>query len=527
MKSLLAKVFRFLPLLCAAASTSLSSADSLRPNVASPGHPNIIIILADDLGYGDVGCYGATKVSTPNIDQLARGGLRFTDAHCTAATCTPSRYSILTGQYSFRNPKAVILNATAPMLMGPNDPSVPAMLKQAGYATGLVGKWHLGVGDGKVDWNGTIAPGPDETGFDYCFYFAATPDRVPCVYIENHQIVNLTSSDPLSINYQHKIGTDPTGLDHPELLRYPANRQHSGTIVDHISRIGFMAGGHSAWWVDENMADLFESKAEGFIAQNKNRPFFLYYAPNNVHVPRAPNGRFLHTSACGIRGDSIEELDAMVGKLMADLKSQNLLDHTLIIFSSDNGPIFDDGYSDGSIREANGHQPAGPFRGGKFQIYEGGTRIPFIVSWPGKVAPGVSTALVSQVDLFASLADLVGTPQAAAARPDSVDILPALLGTSKIGLQTMMEQAVHRLALRDGPWKYIPAGADYGVKPGIDGDTTQSPPTPPDLQLYNLDSDISESQNVAAQHPDVVEKMKREFSSLRGSDSGVVLPPGK
>ena len=498
----------------------LHAADASAP-AATPSHPNILIILSDDVGYGDVGCYGATKVSTPNIDALAAGGLRFTDGHCTASTCTPSRYSILTGQYSFRNKKAAILPGDAPLIIDTSGPTLPAMLKTAGYATGFVGKWHLGLGHGKIDWNGSdISPGPNEIGFDYSFFLPATPDRVPCVYIENHQVVGLTSDDPLSVSYNFKIGNDPTGLDHRESLRYPADAQHSGTIVDHISRIGYMSGGHSAWWVDEDMATRFLSKAQAFVEQHKDKPFFLYYAPHNIHVPRAPNDKFLHTSECGIRGDSIEELDSVVGGIMDTLKKLKLLDNTIVIFSSDNGPIFNDGYADGSVKEANGHKPAGPYRGGKYQIYEGGTRLPFIVSWPGKITPGVSPALVNQLDLFASMADLIGTPDAAKSRPDSQDILPALLGHSQTGRVTMVEQSEGRLALRDGSWKLILPGKEPKGPKGKrmeEGDITQGPPAGAQIQLYDLGTDPGERQNVAAQHPDVVEKMKREFQQIHES----------
>jgi arylsulfatase A-like enzyme len=317
----------------------------------SPRPPNIVVILSDDVGYGDLSCYGAKLVSTPNLDRLAAGGIRFTDGHCTASTCTPSRYSLITGQYAFRNRKAAILNGDAPLLIKPGSPTLPAMLKSAGYATGFVGKWHLGLGAGKIDWNGSISPGPDEVGFDYSYFLVATPDRVPCVYVENHRVVHLADDDPLAISYRKKIGNEPTGLDHPELLRYPADKQHSGTIVDRISRIGFMAGGHSAWWKDEDMADGFLAKAEAFVEQNKDKPFFLYYAPNNIHAPRAPNERFLGTSGCGIRGDSIEELDAMVGGFMGTLDRLHLTENTLVIFSSDNGRITVTGRRDRSAAE--------------------------------------------------------------------------------------------------------------------------------------------------------------------------------
>jgi arylsulfatase A len=480
--------------------------------------PNIVIILADDLGYGDVGCYGATKVKTPNIDAIAANGLRFTDGHTTASTCTPSRYSILTGEYSFRNKRAVILTGDAKMLIDPAKPTLPAMLKNAGYATGFVGKWHLGLGDGRIDWNGAISPGPGEIGFDSSYFLPATPDRVPCVYVEDHNVVNLTPGDSLSVNYQHKIGNEPTGFSNPKLLRYKADAQHSGTIIDHISRIGWMAGGHSAWWTDETMAETLVTKAEDFVQKNKDAPFFLYYAPHNIHVPRAPNEKYLHTSECGIRGDSIEELDAVVGEFMAKLKELNLLDNTIVIFSSDNGPIFNDGYADGSIKEANGHKPAGPYRGGKYQIYEGGTRLPFIVSWPGKVAPGVSAAMVNQLDLYASFADLIGKSDLAQARPDSMDVLPALLGKATTARTTMVEQSPTRLAIRDGSWKYIPAGIEPKKRKLEEGDTTQGAPTPAIQQLYDLDTDPNEAHNVAADHLDIVQKMSDELKQAMGKD---------
>jgi len=514
----------FVPLVLSMMFWSMVAIHAADPILATDGslrHPNIIIILSDDVGYGDVGCYGATKVTTPNIDQLAAGGLRFTDGHCTSSTCTPSRYSILTGQYAFRNKKAVILPGNAPLVIDPTGPTLPRMLKDAGYATGFVGKWHLGLGDGKIDWNGPISPGPDELGFDYSYFLPATPDRVPCVYIENHNVVNLSPNDPLSVDYVHKIGNEPTGRSDPGLLRYPADGQHSGTIVDHISRIGYMSGGHSAWWTDEEMAGQFLSKAQAFVTQNKDRPFFLYYCPHNIHVPRAPNGQYLHTSECGIRGDSIEELDATVGKFLATLKQLGLTDNTLVIFSSDNGPIFNDGYADGAIKEANGHKPAGPYRGGKYQIYEGGTRVPFIVSWPGKITPGSSRALVNQLDLFASLADLAGTPDAAKVRPDSADVLPALLGTSPTGRATMVEQdSGPTLALRDGPWKLVIPGKEMKQKKALEeGDTTQGPPPAQGVQLYNLDDDVHEDHNVAAQHPDLVQKMREELQQVKAANT--------
>ena len=215
--------------------------------------PNIIIFYADDLGYGDVSCYGAHRVETPNIDRLARNGIRFTDAHCSAATCTPSRYSLLTGNYAFRA-RASILPGDAPLIIRPGSTTLPSILKLAGYKTGVVGKWHLGLGDGIIDWNAEIKPGPLEIGFDYCYLIPATADRVPCVYVENHKVVDLDPLDPISISYDHPFGDSPTGLSNPELLKFRADIQHSQTIVNGVSRIGFMVGGNSAQWQDEQFA---------------------------------------------------------------------------------------------------------------------------------------------------------------------------------------------------------------------------------------------------------------------------------
>jgi arylsulfatase A-like enzyme len=512
---------KFLPFFVLLA-VSLGTATFLRADHVAPSRPNIVVILSDDVGYGDVGYNGATKVTTPNLDKLAASGLRFSDGHCTSSTCTPSRFSLLTGEYAFRNKKAVILPGNAPLVIDPAGATLPKLLKEAGYATGFVGKWHLGLGDGKIDWNNAIAPGPNEMGFDYSYFLPATPDRVPCVYVENNKVVNLDPNDPIEVNYEHKIGNDPTGFSNPEMLRYKADGQHSGTIVDHISRIGYMTGGHSARWTDEEMAGQFLTKAQAFVEQNKDKPFFLYYCPHNIHVPRAPNEKYLHTSECGIRGDSIEELDATIGKFMDTLQKEGLDKNTLVIFSSDNGPIFNDGYADGSVKEANGHKPAGPYRGGKYQIYEGGTRVPFIVSWPGTVAPGDSKALVNQMDLYASLADLVGKPEAAKARPDSQDVLPALLGKSPVGRTTMVEQdSGPTLALREGPWKLvIPSKKPWNRKDLEEGDTTQGPAPAVGVQLYNLDTDVHEDHNVAAQHPDIVQKMTGELGEIKGANSG-------
>jgi arylsulfatase A-like enzyme len=327
---------------------------------------NIVLIMTDDLGYGDVGCYGATKVKTPNVDRLAAAGLRFTDGHCTSATCTPSRYALLMGEYPWRKKGTNILPGDAALIIEPGRTTLPSVLKRAGYTTGVVGKWHLGLGRGNLDWNKPIKPGPLEIGFDYAFLIPATVDRVPCVFVEDHAVVGLDPADPIRVSYEQKVGDDPTGREHPELLKVKLTHGHDGTIVNGISRIGFMSGGKAARWVDEDIADTITGKAVSFIERNRDKPFFLYFATHDVHVPRAPHQRFVGTSGCGTRGDVIRQMDWSVGQVLDALERLKLADDTLVIFTSDNGPVLDDGYADGAVELLNGHSPAGPWRGGKY-----------------------------------------------------------------------------------------------------------------------------------------------------------------
>src|SRR4051812_4680708 len=388
--------------------------------------PNIVVILADDLGYGDVGCYGATKVRTPNVDRLAKEGLRFTNAHSSSSTCTPSRYSLLTGEYAWRKKGTGVLPGDASLIIPTNRETMPALLQKQGYRTAAVGKWHLGLGTGEVDWNGEIRPGPLELGFDYSFIIPATGDRVPCVFVENHRVANLDPKDPIRVNYEHAIGDEPTGKKNPEMLRVHPSHGHDMAIVNGVSRIGYMTGGKSALWVDEDIADTITGKAVNFIGQNKANPFFLYFATHDIHVPRLPNKRFAGKTPMGPRGDAIAELDWSVGQVLDALDRNGLARNTLVIFSSDNGPVVDDGYKDDAVEKLGGHKPAGPLRGGKYSRFDGGTRIPMMARWPGRIkADTQSAALFSQVDLYASFGALTGGKPAAGAAPDSLDALPA------------------------------------------------------------------------------------------------------
>jgi arylsulfatase A-like enzyme len=477
-------------------------------NPQSP--PNVVIVLADDLGYGDVSAYGATRLQTPNIDRLAREGVRFTDAHASAATCTPARYSLLTGQYAFRRPGTAILPGDAALIVDPGHVTLPSMLRRAGYATAIVGKWHLGLGPaGGPDWNGVIEPGPNEVGFDYAFIMPATVDRVPTVYVENHRVAGLDPADPIQVNYQTPVGDWPTGRDHPELLKMRPSHGHDQTIVNGISRIGYMTGGRAALWKDEDMADTFTSHALAFITEHRDEPFFLYYTAHEPHVPRVPNARFVGSTPMGPRGDAIVELDWSVGQILDTLDRLGLTDRTLVIFTSDNGPVLDDGYQDQAVEKAGSHRPAGPFRGGKYSIFEGGTRVPWIVRWPGHASPGVSSALVSQVDLLASLAALTGQTLPADERVDSRNVLPALLGTGD-GRTEMIEEA-GALALRQGAWKYIAPNHKAKVNRQVNIELgNDSVP-----QLYDLSADPGETHNLADAEPARTAAMAAALDRLR------------
>lgn len=477
--------------------------------------PNILIIYVDDLGYGDVSCYGAKAVQTPNVDALAREGVKFTDAHCSASTCTPSRYAILTGSYAFRN-NAAILPGDAPLLISTKNTTLPAMLKKAGYTTGVIGKWHLGLGDGKPDWNNEIKPGPLEIGFDYSFLIPATPDRVPTVFVENHKVLRLDSSDPIVINYDKRVGEEPIGLEHPEMLKMKADSQHSGTIVNGISRIGFMQGGHQAYWKDEDFATVLNDKATEFISQAKDKPFFLYYSLPSIHVPRAPNAKFVGATKMGPRGDDIVQMDWMTGEVMNTLKKLGIEKNTLVIFTSDNGPVLDDGYADKAVELLGDHQPEGIYKGGKYSAYEGGTRVPTIVYWPGQTQNGESNAMISQVDFYASFASLIGEkvdPKSGAF--DSENILSVLLGKSQEGRKEMVEEA-YTMSLRSGKWKYIApftGKTPDWLKNKVVPTGLQSTP-----QLYNLEEDPKENHNLADQYPDIVNKMAASLRHIMESD---------
>jgi arylsulfatase A len=480
--------------------------------------PNIIIIYADDVGYGDIGCYGAEVIDTPSIDALAKRGIRFTAGYATASTCTPSRYSLLTGEYPFRNQKAKILPGNAPLIIDPAKPTIPSLLKTVGYRTALVGKWHLGLGLAaeSLDWNTEIKPGPAQLGFDYSFHMAATGDRVPTVFIENGYIHGLDKKDPIQVSYEDQVGDEPTGLSHPHLLKTQADEQHAKTIVDGTSRIGWMSGGKSARWTDEEMPDVFLGKAIEFIETSKDKPFFLFYATHENHVPRLPHPRFRGATPLGVRGDAVVQMDWGVGRIVETLEEKGLLNNTLIIFSSDNGPVLFDGYYDGGLERNGDHQAAGPWRGGKYSAWEGGGRMPFIVSWPGTIQPGLSDAIVSQVDLLASIAALTGAVIPEGRAEDSQNRIELLTGKSNVGREHVILQGVSIKSIRKGDWKYFPAGQvrDRG---GVGEWISES--TGPKGALYALSKDPRERNNLVEQYPVVAKELHEILKDeLKGSE---------
>lgn len=469
--------------------------------------PNVIIILADDLGYGDVSAYGSKTIHTPNIDRLANEGIRFTQGYATSATSTPSRYGMMTGMYPWKNKKAKILAGNAPLLIKEDQYTLPKMMQDAGYVTAAIGKWHLGMGAGNVNWNETVTPGANQIGFNYSNLIAATNDRVPNVFVENGKVVGLDVNDPLQISYEKNFPGEPTAISNPEMLKMMWSHGHNQSIHNGIPRIGYQKGGKSALWVDEDMADYFANIAKNFVNENKEKPFFMYFGLHQPHVPRTPNARFVGTSGMGPRGDAIMEADWCVGELISHLEKNGLLENTLIIFSSDNGPVLDDGYVDEAKEKLGNHKPAGVLRGGKYSLYEAGTRVPFMVYWKGKIKPQVSDALVCQLDLMASLASLVHQPLKG--NFDSQNILPVLLGKSKKGRNELVLEANGRMAYRAGEWSFIPPykGPERNATGNELGNL-------PEGGLFNLKDDISQLNNVAVENKSHFEKMKSRFLEI-------------
>jgi arylsulfatase A-like enzyme len=481
-------------LLLASTLAALIGSAHAEPSVT---RPNVVVILSDDVGWGDLGCYGAAKTKTPNLDTLAKEGMRFTDAHASAAVCTPTRYSLLTGEYSWRkNAPGLnkgVANADAPLLIPVGSTTLPGIMKKAGYRTAVIGKWHLGFGNTAPDYNKDLTPGPLEIGFDEFFGLPATNDRVPPVYVRDHRVVGLDPADPIQYTFNAKVAA--TG----GMVKFAAGRD----------RIGFMSGGKAAWWKDTTIADTFTAEVVGFIERNKEKPFFLYFAPHDVHAPTIPNPRFVGSTGLGHRADMLSELDWSVGEVMKTLERLGLSKNTLVIFSSDNGahPTYE-----------FGHLPNGPWRGNKSQLWEGGHREPFIARWPGHIAPGTtSDDLVCLVDLAATAAAVVGEKLPEGGAPDSFNLLPTLLGQPKpMKRNTLVVMSGEGdLAIREGQWKYIP---DLALADGWSAGP-KKPNQPARPALYDLSTDKGETKNLLKEKPEVAKRMAELLEKAQSAKS--------
>lgn len=473
--------------------------------------PNILLILADDLGYGDLGCYGATKVKTPNIDRLAREGIRFTDAHSPASVCTPSRYNLMTGRYCWRTwVRHGTVWANDPLLIEEGRVTVASLLREAGYHTALIGKWHLGFGKPGapgwddmlgLDFNGELRPGPLEVGFDY-FYGMPAVGQHPNIFIENHRVVGLKPDDPIRFINDPRPAYRVNYLERPRLA--PTNLQ--------------MASGSSAEYAFADGAMILTGKATAHLqsrhageadAAQPRQPFFLTLAHRNIHSPIVPNPRFKGTSEIGDYGDFIQELDWSVGEMLQTLERLGLSENTLVIFSSDNGGVDRSGKRV-DHPEIKGHRINGALRGKKTEAYEGGHRVPLIVRWPGRVKAGAeSSRLVALTDLLATFAELVGRPLPQNAGEDSFSFPPVLRGTGEAPhrrTSLVNDSSGGLFAIREGPWKLIlgQGGGGHYTR-----ETTEPTPDPsaPAGQLYNLDEDLAESKNRYEQHPEIVARL--------------------
>lgn len=479
--------------------------------------PNLIVIMADDMGYGDLSCYGATAFQTPHIDQLAARGQRFTNGYCSASTCTPTRYSFLTGTYAFRKKGTGIAPPSAPAIIKPGTTTIATLLKQAGYQTAVIGKWHLGLGGpAGPDWNGALNPGPLEIGFDTCFLLPTTNDRVPQVYVKDHHVLNLDPNDPLWVGRKKPSPDHPTGITHRDTLKMDWSHGHNSTIHNGISRIGFYTGGHAARFRDEDLADEWVKQSKQFMQQNKDKPFFLFFASHDLHVPRMPHERFQGKTPLGFRGDSIVQLDWCVGELVKTLDLLQLTEKTMIVFCSDNGPVLDDGYKDGAVEKNGSHRAGGPYTGGKYSVYEGGTRTPFITCWPGTIPAGTNEQIVCTIDLAASVSAMVGQELPADGCLDSLNVSEALLGRKGAeGRSHLIQQDNGNsgsYGYREGNWKLLRHDKKRARNLVVEQKLANTPV--PEYQLFNLKNDPAETKDLISDHPKVAEKMIENLSRL-------------
>ena len=474
-----------------------------------------MVIFADDLGYGDTSVYGATHVQTPNIDRLAHEGMRFTDGHAASAVCTPSRYCLLTGEYAFRGDHWSPVFLKVGLIVDPDKRTIADVMKDAGYATACIGKWHLGFGEETPNWNGDLKPGPLELGFDYYFGMPVVNSHPPFVYVENHRVVDHDPSDPFIY--------DTPAKTHPYLEKMG------------IDQIGGADAAHAAY-VDSMVGTTLAGKAVNWIKDHKDEPFFLYFPTTNIHHPFTPHPQFRGTSQAGRYGDFIHELDWMVGEVLNALDEEGLADNTLVIFTSDNGGMINLGGQDAFKM---GHKANGDLLGFKFDAWEGGHRVPFLARWPGKIKAGsVSHQLVSNVDLMATAAALTGIELNDGDAPDSFNLLPAFLEDKQVRDHLVISpvRKTH-LSLRAGDWMYISNQAGggfsgptpnthlFGGPPAIhfagqvnsDLENGKIKPDAPQEQLYNLRSDPSQAVNIIRENPVIAQTMREHLEAIQAA----------
>ena len=471
----------------------VSVLNEMKPKTMSSSYPNIVLIYADDLGYGDLSCYGATKLKTPNIDRLAKEGRLFTDGHSTSAVCTPSRYALLTGEYPLRINNYSPVFCEDSLLINPKQTTLASLLKRKGYATACVGKWHLGFGNKpKPDWNQELKPGPLEVGFDYFFGLPVVNSHPPFVYMENRRIVGLDPSDPLI----YKRGGRTHGQEYPEKRMSPPPYMAS------------LIGGKAAHdlYIDELIGEKLTQKALSWMNQQA-QPFFLYYASHNIHHPFTPHPYFKGKSESGLYGDFVQELDWSVGEILAALEKFGVADNTLVIFTSDNGGMFNGGGRE-AIRQ--GHAPNGTLKGQKFGAWEGGHRVPFLAKWPTKIPAGTtSDELIANLDLlptFAAITDQKLAPKEARDGFNQLALFVDEEGVSARDVSLIQPHKRSHTSLREGDWIYIPGAGDGGWKKAEPGDQAR--------QLYNLKEDPSQKNNTIADYPKRADAMAARLKEM-------------
>jgi arylsulfatase A-like enzyme len=491
------------------------------PKLHSQDKPNVVLIFVDDLGYGDLGCYGATKVKTPNIDRLAAEGRRFTDAHSASAVCTPSRYALLTGDYPFRANNGEGIWGPAPVTSGlliePDKITIADVFKNSGYKTAVLGKWHLGFGEGENNWQEPLRPGPQDLGFDYYFGVPVVNSAPPYVFVENDRVVGGDPSDPLIYlgNGKHPDATPITPIP-PEASQRTPN-QFKGAVEAHKQ------------YNDYTVGTVLAGKAVDWISHNKKNPFFLYLATTHIHHPFTPGKNFQGSSDAELYGDFIQELDWIVGQVTEALEKNGLSENTLVIFTSDNGAMLNLG---GRNAVKAGHKINGDLLGFKFGVWEGGHRVPFIAKWPGKIEAGsISDQLICHVDMLATFMNLTGQDPKTLEKTDSKNMMPALVGNPKKTIRdelVLAPKSERHLSLRKGKWMYIPAqgsGGFTGSKPehhawggppavafvgGVNSDIINGEikKDAPPAQLYNLEIDVNQTTNLYESYPEVVKELE-------------------